>query len=102
MPDHVRHRADESFVPEVFEILAKDIRLLLRIAQFLAVLIGLSAIYLIIFYQFWQNTEREKLQRITAKFSNLARSVRSVSSGREAGRRLPEVPDSSCDSPQGS
>src|SRR5256885_2232227 len=39
--------------------------LLFRIGQFLAVLIGLSAIYLIIFYQFWQNTEREKLRRIT-------------------------------------
>ena len=61
--------------------------MLFRIAQFLAVLIGLSAIYLIIFYQFWQNTEREKLRRITARFSNLARSVRSVSSGREASLR---------------
>jgi len=60
---------------------------LFRIAQFLTVLIGLSAVYLIVFYQFWQNTEREKLTRITAKFSNLARSVRSVSSGREARLR---------------
>jgi uncharacterized membrane protein YuzA (DUF378 family) len=61
--------------------------MLFRISQFLAVLIGLSAIYLIVFYQFWQNTEREKLRRITAKFSNLARAVRGVSSGREAGVR---------------
>jgi len=61
--------------------------LLFRIAQFLAVLIGLSSIYLIVFYQFWQNTEREKLRRITAKFSNLARTVRGVSSGREASLR---------------
>jgi hypothetical protein len=61
--------------------------MLFGIAQFLAVLIGLSAVYLIVFYQFWQNTEREKLARITAKFSNLARSVRSVSSGREARLR---------------
>jgi len=61
--------------------------LLFRIAQFLAVLIGLSAVYLIVFYQFWQNTEREKLRRITARFSNLARTVRGVSSGREASLR---------------
>ena len=61
--------------------------MLFRIAQFLAVLIGLSAIYLIVFYQFWQNTEREKLRRITAKLSNFARSVRAVSSGREASLR---------------
>ena len=61
--------------------------MLFRIAQFLAVLVGLSAVYLIVFYQFWQNTEREKLRRITARFSNLARSVRSVSSGREASLR---------------
>lgn len=60
---------------------------LFRIAQFLTVLIGLSAVYLIVFYQFWQNTEREKLRRITAKFSNLARTVRGVSSGREASLR---------------
>ena len=61
--------------------------MLFRIAQFLAVSIGLSTIYLIVFYQFWQNTEREKLRRITAKLSNLARTVRGVSSGREAGVR---------------
>jgi hypothetical protein len=61
--------------------------LLFRIAQFLAVLIGMSAVYLIMFYQFWQNTEREKLRLITAKLSNLARTVRGVSSGREASLR---------------
>jgi hypothetical protein len=61
--------------------------MLFRITQFLAVLIGLSAIYLIVFYQYWQNTEREKLRRITAKFSNLAQSVRAVSSQREASLR---------------
>jgi hypothetical protein len=60
---------------------------LFRLSQFLAVAIGLSAVYLIVFYQFWQNTEREKLRRINAKFSNLARSVRGVSSGREASLR---------------
>jgi heme/copper-type cytochrome/quinol oxidase subunit 4 len=60
---------------------------LFRIAEFLAVLVGLSAIYLILFYQFWQNTEREKLVRIMARLSNLARSVRGISSGREASLR---------------
>jgi hypothetical protein len=60
---------------------------LFRLVQFLAVLIGLAAIYLIVFYQFWQNTEREKLVRIMARFSNLARSIRGMSSGREASLR---------------
>ena len=61
--------------------------MLFGIAQFLAVLIGLSAIYLIVFYQFWQNTEREKLVRIMARLSNLSRSIRGMSSGREASLR---------------
>jgi hypothetical protein len=61
--------------------------MLFRLAQFLTVIIGLSSVYLIVFYQYWQNTEREKLRRITAKFSNLARAVRGVSSGREASLR---------------
>ena len=60
---------------------------LFRLVQFLAVVIGLAAVYLIVFYQFWQNTEREKLVRIMARFSNLARSVRGMSSGREASLR---------------
>jgi uncharacterized membrane protein YuzA (DUF378 family) len=60
---------------------------LFRLVQFLAVLIGLAAVYLIVFYQFWQNTEREKLVRIMARFSNLSRSIRGMSSGREASLR---------------
>ncbi|WP_395019006.1 hypothetical protein [Dongia sp.] len=60
---------------------------LFRLAQFLAVVIALAAIYLIVFYQFWQNTEREKLVRIMARFSNLSRSIRGMSSGREASLR---------------
>lgn len=60
---------------------------LFRLSQFLAVVIGLAAVYLIVFYQFWQNTEREKLVRIMARFSNLSRSIRGMSSGREASLR---------------
>jgi hypothetical protein len=60
---------------------------LFRLVQFLAVVVGLAAIYLIMFYQFWQNTEREKLVRIMARFSNLSRSIRGMSSGREASLR---------------
>jgi hypothetical protein len=60
---------------------------LFRLVQFLAVVIGLAAVYLIVFYQFWQNTEREKLVRIMARFSNLSRSIRGMSSGREASLR---------------
>jgi anti-sigma-K factor RskA len=50
-------------------------------------IVGLAAVYLIVFYQFWQNTEREKLVRIMARFSNLSRSIRGMSSGREASLR---------------
>lgn len=60
---------------------------LFRLAEFLAVVVALAAIYLIVFYQFWQNTEREKLVRIMARFSNLSRSIRDMSSGREASLR---------------
>ena len=60
---------------------------LFRLSQFLAVLIGLAAVYLIVFYQFWQNTERDKLLRIMARFSNLSQSIRGMSSGREASLR---------------
>jgi hypothetical protein len=60
---------------------------LFRLAQFLAVLIGLAATYLIVFYQFWQNNERDKLVRIMSRFSNLSRSIRGMSSGREASLR---------------
>jgi hypothetical protein len=60
---------------------------LFRLVQFLSVVVGLAAVYLIVFYQFWQNTEREKLVRIMARFSNLSRSIRGMSSGREASLR---------------
>ncbi|GAB2174480.1 hypothetical protein [Dongia sp. agr-C8] len=60
---------------------------LFRLVQFLAVVIGLAAVYLIVFYQFWQNTEREKLVRIMSRLSNLSRSIRGMSSGREASLR---------------
>ena len=60
---------------------------LFRLVQFLAVVIGLAAVYLIIFYQFWQNTERDKLVRIMSRLSNLSRSIRDMSSGREASLR---------------
>jgi uncharacterized membrane protein YuzA (DUF378 family) len=61
--------------------------MLFRVMQFLSLPIGLCAIYLIVFYQFWQNTEREKLNRIAGKLSNLARAVRALSSAREASLR---------------
>jgi hypothetical protein len=64
-----------------------DDAFLFRLVQFLGVVIGLAAIYLILFYQFWQNTEREKLVRIMARLSNLSRSIRDMSSAREASLR---------------
>ncbi len=52
---------------------------LFRLVQFLAVIIGLAAVYLIVFYQFWQNTERDKLMRIMSRLSNLSQSIRGMS-----------------------
>src|ERR1041384_3807763 len=60
---------------------------LFRLAEFLAVMVALAVIYLIVFYQFWQKTERDKLVRIMARLSNLSRSIRDMSSSREAGLR---------------
>ena len=60
---------------------------LFRLVQFLAVVIALAAVYLIVFYQYWQNTERAKLVRIMARLSSLSRSIRGMSSGREASLR---------------
>jgi len=60
---------------------------LFRLVQFLGVMVGLTAIYLIVFYQFWQNTERDKLIKIMSRLSNLSRSIRGMSSRREASLR---------------
>jgi hypothetical protein len=60
---------------------------LFRLVQFLGVMVGLTATYLIVFYQFWQNTERDKLLKIMSHLSNLSRSIRGISSGREANLR---------------
>ena len=60
---------------------------LFRLVQFLGVMIALTATYLIVFYQFWQNTERNKLIKIMSRLSNLSRSIRSMSSGGEASLR---------------
>jgi hypothetical protein len=60
---------------------------LFRLAEFLAVLVSLAAIYLIVFYQYWQNTERDKLLRIAARLSSFTRAIRGISSAREASLR---------------
>ncbi|MGH6947548.1 MAG: hypothetical protein ACREDZ_09490 [Kiloniellales bacterium] len=47
-------------------------------------LVSACAIYALAIYQTWQNVEREKLRRIAAQLSNLARDIRAVKSSLEA------------------
>jgi hypothetical protein len=48
-----------------------------------SLVLSVGAIYSLIIYQFWQNSEREKLQLIAGRLSNLAREVRGVVPERE-------------------
>jgi hypothetical protein len=42
-----------------------------------------GAIYSLVIYQFWQNAEREKLNLIAERFSNLTRMIRGLVTERE-------------------
>ncbi|MPZ08620.1 MAG: hypothetical protein GEU89_00215 [Kiloniellaceae bacterium] len=43
-----------------------------------------AAIYMLVLYQVWQNTEREKLRDIAGHFSNFSQFTRAIKSSREA------------------
>lgn len=56
---------------------------LFKLCLIISLILSVGAIYSLIIYQFWQNSEREKLALIASRFSNLARQVRGVVTERE-------------------
>lgn len=56
---------------------------LFKLSLIVSLVLSVGAIYSLIIYQFWQNSEREKLSLIASRLSNLAREVRGVVSERE-------------------
>ena len=56
---------------------------LFKLALIISLVLSVGAIYSLIIYQFWQNSEREKLALIASRLSNLARQVRGVVTERE-------------------
>ena len=49
-----------------------------------SILLAGAAIYTLVIYQVWQNTEREKIAKISAHFSSLSREIRAIKSDRES------------------
>ncbi len=58
--------------------------LILRGLMLVSLLLSCGAIYAMVVYQLWQNTEREKLRAISATFSSTARAIRAIKSSQEA------------------
>ena len=56
---------------------------LFKLCLIISLVLSAGAIYSLIIYQFWQNAEREKLNLISARLSNLARQIRGVVTDRE-------------------
>ena len=56
---------------------------LFKLSLLVSLVLSVGAIYALIIYQFWQNSEREKLSLIVARLSNLTRHVHGVVSERE-------------------
>ena len=58
--------------------------MLVKMIAFMSFLVAAAAIYTLVLYQVWQNTEREKLREIAKSFSNLFVKIRTIKSSREA------------------
>lgn len=56
---------------------------LFKLCIIISLILSVGAIYSLVIYQFWQNSEREKLNLIAARFSNLTRFIRGVVTDRE-------------------
>lgn len=56
---------------------------LFKMTLIISLVLSVGAIYSLIIYQFWQNSEREKMALIASRLSNLARLVRGVVTDRE-------------------
>ncbi|MBL8710770.1 MAG: hypothetical protein JNL25_16375 [Rhodospirillaceae bacterium] len=57
--------------------------ILFKLVILISLVLSAGAIYSLVIYQFWQNSEREKLALITTRLSNLAQAVRALVSERE-------------------
>ena len=57
---------------------------LFKLVVVLSIATSIGSIYSLMIYQFWQNSEREKLTALADKFSNFTRRVRGYTSPREA------------------
>lgn len=57
---------------------------LFKLVVVLSIVASVCSIYSLVLYQFWQNTEREKINALADKLSNFTRRVRSFTSPREA------------------
>ncbi len=62
----------------------KDNILLVKTTAFTSFVISAAALYTLVLYQVWQNTEREKLREIAKELSNLFVKIRTIKSSREA------------------
>ena len=56
---------------------------LFKLCIIVSLVLSVGAIYSLIIYQFWQNSEREKLRLISKRFSNLTRVIFNLVSERE-------------------
>ena len=68
-------------------VLARSVPGNLTLTNFLIAISFLSSsavIYIMVLYQVWQNTEREKLRDISSHFSSFSQFTRAIKSSREA------------------
>lgn len=56
---------------------------LFKLCMLISLVLSVGAIYSLVIYQFWQNAEREKMNLIAERFSNLTRMIRGLVTERE-------------------
>jgi CDP-diglyceride synthetase len=56
---------------------------LFKLCIIISLVLSVGAIYSLVIYQFWQNAEREKMNLIAERFSNLTRMIRGLVTERE-------------------
>ncbi len=61
-----------------------DNTIFIRVLAGISFLLSAGAIYTLVIYQVWQNSEREKIKIAAKFFSNVARRIRSLKSDRES------------------
>lgn len=57
---------------------------MVKILTILTYVVGATSLYMLVIFQSWQGTEREKIQLIISNLSNLAQNVYKIKSKREA------------------